>query len=67
MLAAALASCSPWQPGRCRNLKRSEMAQAAIGAISRIVQHTLVTEGPQALPPLLPALVTLTTGVELAN
>ena len=66
MLAAALADCRPWQPGRCRGLKRAEMAQAVIGAMLRIVQRKLVTEGGDGLPTLLPALVALTTCVSVA-
>jgi hypothetical protein len=66
MLAEQLGSCSSWQPGRCPGLARGELAQAAIGAMMRIVQHKLVTEGGEELPALLPALLALATRVTVA-
>jgi AcrR family transcriptional regulator len=67
MFATALAECGPWQPGRCHSLKRSEQAQAVIGAMLRIVQRELVTQGGDGLPSLLPALTTIATRVAIAK
>jgi hypothetical protein len=66
MLAARLEACGRWQPGRCESLGRAEMAQAAVGAMLRMVQLRLVTRGAEALPRLLPSLLALTTQVGVA-
>jgi AcrR family transcriptional regulator len=65
MLADRLARCPPWQPGSCRGLKRPDAAQAALGAMVRVLQRKLVTDGPETIPGLLPALLTLATKVRL--
>jgi AcrR family transcriptional regulator len=66
MLAAHLACCPQWQPGRCSSLERHEVAQALIGAMLRMVQLRLSTGDGSALPELVPSLTTLTTRVGLA-
>jgi AcrR family transcriptional regulator len=66
MLAAHVAGCRPWQPGRVRSLRREDLAQATLGAMLRIVQRTLLTEGPEALPGLVPSLAAVVAGVRFA-
>ncbi len=60
MLAAWVAGCEGWQPGRCAALERVEAAQALVGAIVRMVQRQLIGMGGRRLPELAPSLVTLT-------
>jgi TetR/AcrR family transcriptional regulator len=59
-LAAWVAGCEGWQPGRCAALERVEAAQALVGAIVRIVQRELTGMGGQGLAELAPSLVALT-------
>jgi AcrR family transcriptional regulator len=66
-LAARLAACPRWQPGRCDSLERQEVAQAVIGAITRMIQLRLSAGEERALPSLLPSLTALTTRVALAD
>lgn len=66
MLAARLAACPQWQPGRCSSLEREELAQLAIGAMTRLVQLRLDSGQARSLPQLLPSLTALTTRVGLA-
>jgi AcrR family transcriptional regulator len=66
LCAANLAECPSWQPGRCESFERSDLAQATVGAILRVIQLTLLTRGAEALPRLGPSLVALTTRVKLA-
>lgn len=61
MLAARLAACPSWEPGCCRSLERVEVAQAVIGAISRMIQLRLSSGAERELPRLLPSLTALTT------
>lgn len=68
MLALRLSACRRWQPGTCDSLARADVAQASLGAMLRIVQHNLIgSGGGEALPPLLPSLIALTTRVELVR
>jgi AcrR family transcriptional regulator len=66
MLAARLADCANWQPGPCDALGRIDMAQAAVGAMLRVVQLNLLKSGAETLPGLLPGLLALTTRVGVA-
>jgi len=63
-LAERLARCPRWQPGDCGLLARAELAQAVLGAMQRMLQLGITDEGP--VPSLVPALIALTTRVELA-
>jgi hypothetical protein len=66
MLAARLADCPSWQPGDCGSLERTEVAQAVIGAMLRMVQLRLNNGDANELLGLLPSLTALTTRVALA-
>lgn len=66
MASARLAACRPWQAGRCNSLDREEVAQAMIGAITRMVQLRLSSGEAQSLVALVPSMTALTTRVEVA-
>lgn len=66
MLAERLSACERWQPGECHALERQEVAQAVIGAITRMLQLRLNAGEADELPHLLPSLTALTTRVVLA-
>jgi AcrR family transcriptional regulator len=62
-LAARLAACPRWLPGSCHALEREGIAQAALGAILRMVQIRLLAgeaEGLGALAPVLAGLLART-------
>lgn len=66
MLSTHLAGCQHWQPGRCSSLDRHEVAQAAIGAMTRMVQLRLSSGEAQSLMALVPSMTALATRVALA-
>jgi AcrR family transcriptional regulator len=67
VLAERLARCPDWRPGACASLERADLAQAVLGAMLRMLQLRLSTEGGGSLPSLRPSLVTLTTRVTVAR
>lgn len=66
MASARLAACRPPQPGPCNSLDRQEVAQAMIGAITRMVQLRLSSGEAHSLVALVPSMTALTTRVALA-
>jgi AcrR family transcriptional regulator len=67
MLACHVAACEVWQPGHADGLGREDLAQATLGAILRIVQRTLLTEGPEALSSLGKGVAAIVAGVSFAE
>lgn len=66
LISERLAACEPWQPGDCPGLERDELAQATVGAMLRVIQRRLLSDGSEQLASLAPVLVALTTRVRLA-
>jgi AcrR family transcriptional regulator len=65
-LAARLAACERWLPGSCPTLEREEIAQAAVGAMLRIVQLRLLADGSEGLGGLAPVLAALVARTAVA-
>jgi AcrR family transcriptional regulator len=66
-LAAQLAACPNWLPGRCDSLGREEVAQLAIGAALRLVRVRLLAGEREALVALAPVLTLLLTRTALSS
>lgn len=60
-LADRLAACPDWRSVRCDSLNRHEQAQAALGAMLRMVQLRLVGDSGAGMLSLAPALTVLAT------
>jgi AcrR family transcriptional regulator len=65
-LAARLAACPSWLPGSCDGLAREEIAQAALGAMLRVVQLRVLADETQALSGLAAVLAALLARTALA-